>query len=61
MEIIAFKSGAVPSGVCAAVADVLHDAFQERTQQGIVFNCGNYTAEDVENELAAYWGVSIGG
>ena len=56
MEIIAYKSGTVPSGIYAAVSDVLHDAFQERTQQGIIFNCASFSAYGVENELVANGG-----
>lgn len=56
MEVIVYKSGTVPSDVYDAVADILHDAFQERTEQGIVFNCGSYSAQDIENELLANGG-----
>jgi len=53
MKIIAYYSGAVPSDVYAAVSDVLFDAFQERTQQGITFDCASYSVQDIDNQLDA--------
>ena len=51
-RIVSYKTGSIPEDVFVTVSQILQDAFEERIQQGIDFNCGHFTPEDVKNDLA---------
>lgn len=51
-QIVSYKNGSIPEDVFGAVSCILLDAFEERVQQGIDFNCGHFTSEDVKKDLA---------
>lgn len=43
------KSPNIPERYYRYTSDILRDAFQERTKQGIHFQCGTFTPEDVKS------------
>lgn len=51
MRIEVYKSNAIPQYVFSNVSELLHDAFAERREQGINFQCGLFTPADVEAEF----------
>lgn len=52
MRIEVYKSGAIPQNIFVTVSDLLFDAFAERREQGINFQCGTFSPKDVENEFS---------
>lgn len=52
MRIEVYKSNAIPQHVFSDVSVLLHDAFAERREQGINFQCGLFTPAEVEAEFA---------
>lgn len=51
MKIETYKSGSIPEHVFESVSELLHDAFEERRQQGLNFQCGLFSPEDVKAYL----------
>lgn len=51
MKIETYKDGSIPENVSAFVSELLHDAFEERRQQGLNFKCGLFSPEDVKTYL----------
>lgn len=51
MRIEVYRSDLIPQRIYETVAELLHDAFAERREQGINFKCGLFSAQDVENEF----------
>ena len=52
MRIEVYKSNTIPQHVFSDVSVLLHDAFAERREQGINFQCGLFTPAEVEAEFA---------
>lgn len=52
MKVIAYKSDSVPQSIFNTASFLLHDAFEERRKEGLDFRCGNFSPQDVENQLA---------
>ena len=59
MRIEVYRSDLIPQRIYETVAELLHDAFAERREQGINFKCGVFSAQDAENELVNWGGVFI--
>ena len=51
MKIETYKHGSIPEQVFVSVSELLHDAFEERRQQGLNFKCGLFSPEDVKAYL----------
>ena len=51
MRVEIYKSNEIPQHIFGVVSDLLHDAFAERREQGINFQCGLFSPQDVENEF----------
>ena len=49
MNVTISKAPDIPENYYQYVSDILRDAFQERTKQGIHFQCGTFTPEDVKS------------
>lgn len=57
MKIEVYRSGLIPQDAFEKVSELLHDAFEERREQGINFKCGLFSAQDVENEFSNGGGI----
>ena len=51
MRIDVYRSGLIPQHVLETVSQLLQDVFAERREQRINFECGLFSAQDIENEF----------
>lgn len=59
IRIEVYRSGAIPPHIYITVSALLHDAFAERREQGINFQCGTFSSKDVENEFSEKGGFLL--
>lgn len=51
-NVVSYKNTNIPADVYVTVTNILHDAFEERLQQGLDFKCGRFTPEDLKSDLS---------
>ena len=51
-KIVSYRNNSIPYDVYITASNILHDAFEERMDQGLDFKCGHFSPNDLKSDLS---------